>query len=101
MADSVNLTWGGNQYANRNIESKAIGQIFTLTPNTPTAVSGNNMVYAINVMNITEPVPASANLQAETYALRDILIGRNRGAYSILQKLMDNTKTLDKRALVY
>ena len=101
MADSVNLTWGGNQYTNRNIESKAIGQIFTLNPNTPTAVSGNNMVYAINVMNITEPAPASANLQAETYALRDILIGRNRGAYSILQNLMDNTKTLDKRALVY
>lgn len=101
LADSVTISWGGNVYANRNIEGGAIGQIFSSSANTPTAVRGNNMVYAVNVINFIDPAPASANLQTEKFALRELVTGRNRSAYTILQNLMDNTKTLDKRVLVY
>lgn len=101
LADSVTLTWGGNTYLNRNVESKAIGQIFTLSPNTPAAVSGKNMIYGVKLISINEAKEVSSTLQSETFALREIVLGRNRSAYNIIQNLMDKTPTLDNRALIF
>ncbi|MCR4826337.1 MAG: SurA N-terminal domain-containing protein [Bacteroidales bacterium] len=98
--DSVMLSFAGDYYMNRGVDSKAIGQIFNLPANKPTAVCGNNMVYVVNVKEMRDG-QASQNLMMEKNYLQSELLGRERNENTLLNYLISQTKVLDNRARFY
>jgi peptidyl-prolyl cis-trans isomerase D len=98
--DSVMLSFAGDYYMNRGVDSKAIGQIFNLPANKPTAVCGNNMVYVVNVKEKRDG-QASQNLMMEKNYLQSELLGRERNENTLLNYLISQTKVLDNRARFY
>jgi len=98
--DSVMLSFAGDYYMNRGVDSKAIGQIFNLPKNKPTAVCGNNMVYVVNVKELRDG-QASQNLMMEKNYLRNELIGRERNENTLLSYLISQAKVLDNRVRFY
>ncbi|MCQ2284767.1 MAG: SurA N-terminal domain-containing protein [Bacteroidales bacterium] len=100
VADSVLLSYAGDNYMNRGVDSKAIGKIFTLPTNKPTAVNGKNMVYVVNVQQVSTPAQ-TPDLNMERNALRNVLVGRERGEMTILNYLMEQTKVMDNRCRFY
>lgn len=98
--DSVMLSFAGDYYMNRGVDSKAIGQIFNLPVNKPAAVCGNNMVYVVNVKELRDG-QASQNLMMEKNYLRNELIGRERNENTLLSYLISQAKVLDNRVRFY
>jgi hypothetical protein len=82
------------------VESKAIGQIFGLQANKPTAVTGNNMAYVVNVLE-TRPGQATENLMLEKNYLQNAVLGRERNENTLLSYLINQTKVLDNRVRFY
>ena len=98
--DSVMLSFAGDYYMNRGVDSKAIGQIFNLPKNKPTAVCGNNMVYVVSVNELRDG-QASQNLMMEKNYLQNELLGRERNENTLLNYLVNQTKVLDNRSRFY
>ena len=98
--DSVTLNFAGDYYMNRGVDSKAIGQIFGLQANKPTAVSGNNMAYVVNVVE-TRDGQATDNLMLEKNYLQNAVLGRERNENTLLSYLINQTKVLDNRVRFY
>jgi len=98
--DSVMLSFAGDYYMNRGVDSKAIGQIFNLPVNKSAAVCGNNMVYVVNVKELRDG-QASQNLMMEKNYLQNELVGRERNENTILNYLISQTKVLDNRVRFY
>ncbi len=98
--DSVMLSFAGDYYMNRGVDSKAIGQIFNLPKNKPTAVCGNNMVYVVSVNELRDG-QASQNLMMEKNYLQSELLGRERNENTLLNYLVSQTKVLDNRSRFY
>ena len=98
--DSVMLSFAGDYYMNRGVDSKAIGQIFNLPKNKPTAVCGNNLVYVVNVNELRDG-QASQNLMMEKNYLQNELVGRERNESTLLNYLISQTKVLDNRVRFY
>ena len=85
---------------NRGVDSKAIGQIFNLPKNKPTAVCGNNLVYVVSVNELRDG-QASQNLMMEKNYLQNELLGRERNENTLLNYLVSQTKVLDNRSRFY
>ncbi len=100
VTDSVMLSFAGDYYMNRGVDSKAIGQIFSLPKNKPTAVSGNNVDYVVNVIE-TRDGQASQNLMMEKNYLQNAVIGRERNENTLMSYLVSQTKVLDNRVRFY
>jgi len=100
VQDSVVLSFVGDSYQNRNVESKAIGKMFNLAKGKTAAVSGRNMVYVVKV-NETHNATASANLKMEKNILFNELMGQNRNEQTIVNYLINKTKVIDNRYKVY
>ena len=100
ILDSVYLSFVGDNYLNRNIEGKAIGKIFSLPANKPTAVNGQNMVYVVNVQEVMNN-PATPNYMMEKNILRNNLLGRERNEVTIINYLISKAKVLDNRGRFY
>lgn len=100
VTDSVMLSFAGDYYMNRGVESKAIGKIFNLPKNQPTAVAGNNMAYVVNVTE-TRDGQASANLMMEKNYLQNAVIGRERNENTLLAYLISKAKVIDNRVRFY
>lgn len=98
--DSVMLSFAGDYYMNRGVDSKAIGQIFNLPKNKPTAVCGNNLVYVVNVNEVRDG-QASQNLMMEKNYLQNELLGRERNEGTLLNYLTSQAKVLDNRSRFY
>lgn len=100
MNDSVVLSFAGDYYMNRGVDSKAIGQIFGLQKNKPTAVSGNNVAYVVNVQETREG-QASPNLMMEKNYLQSAVLGRERNENTLLGYLINEMNVLDNRVRFY
>lgn len=100
VTDSVVLSFCGDAYMNRGVDSKAIGSIFTLPTNKPTAVSGNNMVYVVNVQQVNKAAQTS-DLVLEKNMLRNIVTGRDRNEMTILNYLINQADVMDNRCRFY
>ena len=100
LMDSVLLYFAGDMYQNRGVEGKAIGKIFTLPANKPTAVAGRNMVYVANVQQTTTAT-ATPGYMMEKSMLRNILMGRERGEATLMTYLIQNTPVIDNRYKFY
>ncbi len=100
VTDSVMLSFAGDYYMNRGVDSKAIGKIFSLNNNTPTAVAGNNMAYLINVTE-TRDGQASDNLMLEKQYLQNAVLGRERNESTLLSYLINQFKVIDNRVRFY
>jgi hypothetical protein len=98
--DSVMLSFAGDYYMNRGVDSKAIGQIFGLPKNKPTAVAGNNIDYVVNVIETREG-QASDNLMLEKNYLQNAVLGRERNENTLLTYLIGQSKVLDNRVRFY
>ena len=100
VTDSVSLSFAGDYYMNRGVDSKAIGQIFNLPANKPTAVAGNNVAYVVNVME-TRDGQATENLMLEKNYLQNAVLGRERNQDTLLGYLINQVKVLDNRVRFY
>ncbi|MBO7490811.1 MAG: SurA N-terminal domain-containing protein [Bacteroidales bacterium] len=100
VRDSVRLIFAGDMYQNSGVEGKAIGTIFSLPTNKPTAVSGDNMVYVVNVKNVESANPTN-ELFLEKNMLRNLVVGRDRNESTILNYLVKEAKVLDNRNRFY
>ncbi len=100
VTDSVTLNFAGDYYMNRGVDSKAVGQIFGLQANKPTAVCGNNMAYVVNVLE-TRDGQATDNLMLEKNYLQNAVLGRERNENTLLSYLINQTKVLDNRVRFY
>lgn len=100
VRDSVRLVFAGDMYQNYGVEGKAIGKIFSLPTNKATAVNGNNMVYVVNVKEVTKATPTQ-ELNLEKNFLRNLVVGRERNEMTILNYLIQNSKLLDNRSRFY
>lgn len=100
VMDSVYLSFAGDIYQNRNVDGMAIGKIFALPTNKPTAVNGQNMVYVVNV-NQTNNATATPGYAMEKSLLRNNLMGRERNEMSIINYLISQAKVLDNRGRFY
>jgi len=100
VSDSVTLSFSGDYYMNRGVDGKAIGQIFNMQPNKPTAVSGNNVAYVVNVLE-TRDGQASETLMLEKNYLQNAVLGRERNQNTLISYLIDRTKVYDNRARFY
>jgi peptidyl-prolyl cis-trans isomerase D len=99
--DSITLSFGGEGYQNRGIENVAIGKIFTLPVQKPTAVTGRNNLYAVSIYNINEAAEPSANFTMERSMLRNTVAGRGRNENIILEGLKDRANITDQRYLYF
>ncbi|MDR2972699.1 MAG: SurA N-terminal domain-containing protein [Bacteroidales bacterium] len=97
--DSITLTFGRENYQHTEIESVALGKIFTLPIGQPTVVAGKTSVYAVSVYNYSEPPEHSPNFALEKSILVNAVVGRNNNEYIILEGLKDKANTLDHRYL--
>ena len=100
VTDSVMLSFAGDYYMNRGVDSKAIGQIFNLPKNKPAAVSGNNVDYVVNVIE-TRDGQASQNLMMEKNYLQNAVLGRERNENTLMSYLISQAKVLDNRVRFY
>ena len=100
MSDSVMLSFAGDYYMNRGVDSKAIGQIFGLQKNKPTAVSGTNVAYVVNVQETREG-QASPNLMMEKNYLQNAVLGRERDENTLMSYLINQMKVIDNRVRFY
>ncbi len=100
VMDSVYLSFAGDIYQNRNVDGMAIGKIFALPTNKPTAVNGQNMVYVVNVNQINNAT-ATPGYMMEKSLLRNNLMGRERNEMSIINYLISQAKVLDNRGRFY
>ena len=100
VSDSVTLSFSGDYYMNRGVDGKAIGQIFNMQPNKPTAVSGNNVAYVVNVLE-TRDGQATEALMLEKNYLQNAVLGRERNQNTLISYLIDRTKVYDNRARFY
>ena len=100
VTDSVSLSFAGDYYMNRGVDSKAIGQIFNLPANKPTAVAGNNVAYVVNVVE-TRDGQATENLMMEKNYLQNAVLGRERNQDTLLGYLINQVKVLDNRVRFY
>lgn len=100
MSDSVMLSFAGDYYMNRGVDSKAIGQIFGLQKNKPTAVSGTNVAYVVNVQETREG-QASPNLMMEKNYLQNAVLGRERNENTLMSYLINQMKVIDNRVRFY
>ena len=100
VTDSVSLSFAGDYYMNRGVDSKAIGQIFNLPANKPTAVAGNNVAYVVNVVE-TRDGQATENLMMEKNYLQNAVLGRERNENTLLSYLINQVKVLDNRVRFY
>lgn len=100
VVDSVMLSFCGDTYMNRGVDSKAIGSIFTLPTNKPTAVNGNNMVYVVNVQQVNKSTQ-TPDLNLEKNMLRNVVTGRERNEMTILNYLINNADVMDNRCRFY
>lgn len=100
VMDSVFLSFTGDAYQNRNIGGKAIGQIFALPTNKPTAVNDKNMVFVVNVAEMNS-TPASKNYMMEKNVLRNEVLGRERNEMTIVNYLITKANVLDNRTRFY
>ena len=100
LMDSVMLYFAGDMYQNRGVEAKAIGKIFTLPANKPTAVAGRNMVYVANVQQTTTGA-ATPGYMLEKNMLRNVMMGRERGEATLMTYLIQNTPIIDNRYKFY
>ena len=85
---------------NRGVDSKAIGKIFNLPVNKPTAVAGNNVAYVVNVNEVRDG-QVSPNLMMEKNYLQNAVLGRERNENTLLSYLISQTKVLDNRVRFY
>lgn len=100
VADSVVLSYCGDIYMNRGVDSKAIGKIFALPTNKPTAVCGNNMVYVVNVQSVNKTAQTN-DLIMEKSLLRNLVLGRDRNEMTIMEHLIKNMNVMDNRCRFY
>lgn len=100
VSDSVTLSFAGDYYMNRGVEGKAIGQIFSLSANKPTAVSGNNVAYVVNVLDKRDG-QASENLMLEKNYLQNAVLGRDRNENTLFNYLVSELNVLDNRVRFY
>ena len=100
VTDSVMLSFAGDYYMNRGVDSKAIGQIFSLPKGKPVAVSGNNVDYVVNVIE-TRDGQATQNLMMEKNYLQNAVLGRERNENTLMSYLISQTKVLDNRVRFY
>ena len=100
LMDSVMLYFAGDMYQNRGVEGKAIGKIFSLPANKPTAVAGRNMVYVANLQQTTTGA-ATPGYMLEKNMLRNIMMGRERGEATLMTYLIQNTPVIDNRYKIY
>jgi hypothetical protein len=99
--DSIKLSFGGESYQNRGIENSAIGKIFALPFEKPTAVAGKNNVYVVSLYEKSEAGEPSPNYMMEKSALKNAVTGRNRNESVILEGLKDKAIILDQRYLYF
>jgi len=100
--DSITLSFGGESYQNRGIENAAIGKIFTLPVESPTAVKGKNSLYVVSIYKKNEITgEPSHNYDMEKSMLRNIVAGRGRNENAILEGLKDKATIVDQRYLYF
>ena len=58
------------------------------------------MVYVVNVMDFHQ-VEASKDMMPEKFALRNMLMGRERNESTVIEYLVNNTKVVDNRYKFY
>jgi len=100
VMDSVFLSFTGDAYQNRNIESKVIGQIFALPTNKPTAVYGKNMVFVVNVNNV-QNTPATPKYALERNILHNEMFGRERNENTLVNYFVGKSNVIDNRCRFY
>lgn len=100
VMDSVVLSFTGDAYQNRGVEGRAIAGIFNATKGKPVTLAGKNMVYVVNVMDFHQ-VEASKDMMPEKFALRNMLMGRERNESTVIEYLVNNTKVVDNRYKFY
>jgi hypothetical protein len=100
MNDSVTLSFAGDYYMNRGVDGKAIGKIFSLPANKPTAISGNNVAYVVNVKE-TRDGQASNNLMLEKSYLQNAVLGRERNENVLVNYLVNQLNVIDNRVRFY
>ena len=100
LTDSVMLSFAGDYYMNRGVDSKAIGKIFNLPANKPTAVAGNNVAYVVDVKEVRDG-QVSPTLVLEKNYLQNAVLGRERNENTLLGYLISQTKVLDNRVRFY
>jgi hypothetical protein len=94
------LSFAGDYYMNRGVDGKAIGQIFTLQNNKPTAVCGNNVAYVVNIQEKRDG-QATDNLMLEKNYLQNAVIGRDRNENTLFNYLVSELNVLDNRVRFY
>ncbi|MCR4964657.1 MAG: SurA N-terminal domain-containing protein [Bacteroidales bacterium] len=100
VRDSVRLVFAGDMYQNYGVDGKALGTIFSLPTNKPTAVSGKNMVYVVDVKEVSDAT-VTDELNLEKNFLRNLVVGRERNEGTIMNYLIQNTKLIDNRNRFY
>ncbi|MBO4489379.1 MAG: SurA N-terminal domain-containing protein [Bacteroidales bacterium] len=100
LRDSVRLVFAGDMYQNSGVDGKALGTIFSLPTNKPTAVSGKNMVYVVDVKQVEKATPTN-ELYLEKNFLQNLLVGRERNESTILNYLTKEAKVMDNRNRFY
>lgn len=100
VSDSVVLSFAGDYYMNRGVDGKAIGKIFNLPVNKPTAVSGNNFAYVVNVVE-NRPSQSTDNIMLQKNYLQNAVLGRERNEGTLLNYLTSKVKVIDNRFRFY
>lgn len=100
VADSITFNYLGDAYMNRGVDSKAIGKIFTLPTNKPTAVNGKNMVYVVDVKQVNNATETK-DLVLEKNMIRNSLNGRERNEMTTMNYLMEQVEVMDNRCRFY
>jgi len=99
--DSIRLTFTGESFQNRGIENVAIGKIFALPVNTPTAVTGKHSLFAASIYEMMETGAPSLNYAMERSMLKNTVAGRARSENTIIEGLKDQATVLDQRHLYF
>lgn len=100
VSDSVVLSFAGDFYMNRGVDGAAIGKIFALPVNKPTAVAGKNFAYVVNVLE-TRPAQGADNIMLQKNYLSSAVLGRERNESTLMNYLISQTKVLDNRGRFY
>ncbi len=106
VVDSAALTFTGEAYQNRQVESSALGKIFSLPTNTPSVVTGTNFLYVISVNSYGDAPQLSQNYQIEKMALSNMLFGMSRAGRARTEEVKmkyfkDQLDVVDQRYLFY
>ena len=106
VVDSAALSFTGEAYQNRQVESSALGKIFSLPTNTPSVVTGTNFLYVISVNSYGDAPQLSQNYQIEKMALSNMLFGMSRAGRARTEEVKmkyfkDQLDVVDQRYLFY